>query len=86
VTDCPACGLLSDVGQSTCARITPGCAMARQARLETVKRVLREQGLDDNGASPHSWRCEHPDRYPGYCTCVDDVAAAVLAALDGPAR
>jgi len=60
--------------------------MARQARLETVKRVLREQGLDDNGASPHSWRCEHPDRYPGYCTCVDDVAAAVLAALDGPAR
>jgi hypothetical protein len=43
---------------------------------------LREQGLDDNGAHPHSWRCEHPDRYPGYCTCVEQTATAILMALD----
>ena len=53
---------------------------------DTVKRVLREQGLDDHGATPHSWRCEHPDRYPGYCTCVDDMAAAIVEALAGEGR
>lgn len=44
-----------------------------------LRRILAEQGLDDNGASPHSWRCEHLDRYPDYCTCVDDIIDAILA-------
>lgn len=55
--------------------------MTEAEQLEAVKRALREQGLDENGASPHSWRCEHPDLYPGYCSCVEDAARAVLAAL-----
>ena len=38
------------------------------------------QGFDDNGCSPHAWRCENPDRFPGYCTCVDDMIDAILAA------
>ncbi|MDL5351178.1 hypothetical protein [Microbacterium sp. zg-YB36] len=46
---------------------------------DTLRRILAEQGLDDNGATPHSWRCEHPDRYPDYCTCVDDMIDAILA-------
>lgn len=54
--------------------------------IDAVKKALREQGLDtptDPGQHfcPHSWRCENPDRYPGYCTCVDDVARAVVAAV-----
>jgi len=61
--------------------IVPPHITERIERLNTIKRVLREQGLDDNGANPHSWRCEHPDRYPGFCTCVDDVAVALLVAL-----
>jgi hypothetical protein len=52
-----------------------------ESRLDLVRRVLREQGLDDNGATPHSWRCEYPDRFPNYCTCVDDVAQAILDEL-----
>jgi hypothetical protein len=61
--------------------IVPPYITERIERLNTIKRVLREQGLDDNGANPHSWRCENPDRYPDYCTCVDDVAVALLDAL-----
>jgi hypothetical protein len=61
--------------------IVPPHITERIERLKTIKRVLREQGLDDNGANPHSWRCENPDRYPGYCTCVEDVAVALLDAL-----
>lgn len=53
--------------------------------VERVKKALREQGLDDNGLSPHGWRCEHPDRFPDYCTCVDDVARAALSAVLGKA-
>lgn len=49
---------------------------------DIIERVLREQGLGDNGASPHGWRCEHPDRYPGYCSCVDDAARAIVDALE----
>jgi len=47
---------------------------------EALALVLREQGLDTGGASPHSWRCEYPDRYPGACTCVEDTAQAILEA------
>jgi hypothetical protein len=45
--------------------------------------AIREQGLDHDGPSPHSWRCEHPDRYPGYCDCVEDMADAVLEVIHG---
>jgi hypothetical protein len=61
--------------------IVPPYLNERIERFNTIKRILREQGLDDNGASPHSWRCENPDRYPGYCTCVNDVAVALLDTL-----
>ena len=52
---------------------------AHDERVE-LRRILAEQGLDDNGFSPHSWRCEHPDRYPDACTCVADIIDAILAA------
>lgn len=66
--------------------IVPPHITQRIEYLNTIKRVLREQGLDtsvDPGDHfcPHSWRCENPDRFPGHCTCVDDVAVAVLEAL-----
>lgn len=32
------------------------------------------------GDSIHSWRCEHPDRYPGACECVPGVTVEVLRA------
>ena len=48
---------------------------------EVIALNIREQGLDDGGFSPHSWRCEHADRYPGYCTCVNDMRDAILDAL-----
>lgn len=46
---------------------------------ETLRRIFAEQGFDINGASPHSWRCDYPDRY-GDCTCVDEMIDAVLGA------
>jgi len=52
----------------------------RREDREALVRVLADQGFDDNGASPHSWRCEHPDRYPDYCTCVTDMIDAILEA------
>jgi hypothetical protein len=51
-----------------------------QKDADALRQVLREQGLDTGGASPHSWRCENPDRYPGYCTCVEDMVQAIIAA------
>lgn len=48
--------------------------------VEAVKSVLRDEGLDENGGNPHSWRCEFPDLYPNHCTCVDDLARAALEA------
>lgn len=50
---------------------------------EQIRELLAEQGFDVNGASPHSWRCEHPDRYPDYCTCVDDMIDAILKFKSG---
>jgi hypothetical protein len=47
---------------------------------EALLKVLAEQGLSEPAFSPHSWRCEHPDRYPDYCTCARDMADAILAA------
>lgn len=52
------------------------------ADLDPIKQVLRGQGLDTPQEAgdhfcPHSWRCENPDRYPGYCTCVEDMAQAI---------
>ena len=48
--------------------------------IEAAARALRDEGLDDVGNSPHGWRCEFPDLYPGYCTCVIDIARAALEA------
>lgn len=48
--------------------------------IEAVKSVLRDEGLDEKGGNPHSWRCEFPDLYPNHCTCVDDLARAALEA------
>ena len=50
------------------------------AQRKELRKIMAAQGLDDNGCSPHAWRCEHPDRFPGYCTCVDDMIDAILAA------
>ena len=47
--------------------------------------AIREQGLDHNGFHPHGWRCEHPDRFPGYCDCVASMADAVIAVMTKPA-
>lgn len=48
--------------------------------IEAAEKSLRDEGLDDVGNSPHGWRCEYPDLYPGYCTCVTDLARAALEA------
>lgn len=48
--------------------------------VEAVKSVLRDEGLDETGGNPHSWRCEFPDLYPNHCTCADDLARAALEA------
>jgi len=36
---------------------------------EGITRILAENGFSEN-YNPHSWRCEHPDRY-GACDCVE---------------
>lgn len=54
--------------------------MTDQEARDELRRIMAEQGFDVEGATPHGWRCEHPDRYPGYCTCVGDMIDAVLAA------
>jgi hypothetical protein len=48
----------------------------------TDARTLLEKVLTDHGILPnengfHAWRCEHPDRYPGYCHCVPDLLDAL---------
>ena len=48
--------------------------------IEAAEKSLRDEGLDDVGNPPHGWRCEYPDLYPGYCTCVTDLARAALEA------
>lgn len=50
------------------------------SELERLEEVIRSQGLGDNGESPHSWRCEHPDIYPFYCECVAEMRDAILNA------
>ena len=45
----------------------------------SLRQVMAEQGFDDDGAHPHSWRCENPDRFPHYCTCVNEMIDAILA-------
>lgn len=49
---------------------------------ETLRRIFAEQGFDVNGASPHSWRCDYPDRYGGDCECVDEMIDAVLKEIE----
>lgn len=48
---------------------------------EAVKQMLAENGFTPNGGHPHSWRCEHPDRYPGACRCVDEMTDDILVLL-----
>lgn len=42
---------------------------------EDLLHLLREEGVDEL----HSWRCNHPGIY-GPCTCLADLADAILAA------
>jgi len=50
---------------------------------EDVRAAVAE--LLANGAAPgqgmHSWRCEDKERYPEPCTCVDEAARRILAAV-----
>ena len=40
-------------------------------------KALELEGFDHEGGTTHSWRCEHPDRYPSYCTCPEETVAIV---------
>lgn len=55
--------------------------------VDTIARVLSENGVGGVDASLHSWRCGYPDIY-GPCTCTDelvnDLARAALAAMPQP--
>ena len=39
--------------------------------------ALGSEGFDHEGGTMHAWRCEHPDRYPSYCTCPEETVAIV---------
>ena len=39
--------------------------------------ALGFEGFDHEGGTMHAWRCEYPDRYPGYCTCPEGAVAIV---------
>ena len=52
--------------------------MTDLAGREGLEDTIRAHGFSE-GTSPHSWRCEEPVRYPGYCTCVSDLASGILA-------
>ena len=55
--------------------------MSAESLRERVVEALRAEGLTEDGGHPHGWRCEYPDRYPDYCTCVTETADAVLAVV-----
>lgn len=38
--------------------------------------LLEAEGLSPN-SDFHSWRCSHPDRF-GECTCVEELAEAIM--------
>lgn len=40
-------------------------------------KALELEGFDHEGGTMHGWRCEHPDRYPSYCTCPEEAVAIV---------
>ena len=48
--------------------------------LEAAIHAVEGEGLTQDGATPHGWRCEYPDRYPDYCTCPIDVAESAVTA------
>ena len=43
--------------------------------------ALGSEGFDHEGGTMHAWRCENPDRYPGYCTCPEEAVAIVRDTL-----
>ena len=47
--------------------------------VQAVAEVLNSEGCLP-GHSIHSWRCEDRERYPEPCTCVEELAAEVIAA------
>jgi hypothetical protein len=62
-------------------------AEAKLAALEAQQRPQIRAVIEaniGNASSPHSWRCENPDRFPGYCRCVDEITDEVVAALTEP--
>ena len=48
--------------------------------IQRAVTVMEDEGLLP-GSGLHSWRCEDKDRYPEPCTCVAELAEAVLAAV-----
>ena len=51
------------------------------SEFDLIRKVLVEWGMD-NGGSPHSWRCEYPDRYPDECDCLDGITNDIIRALE----
>lgn len=52
-----------------------------ESKIEIIKRILLNEG-GAPGSSLHSWRCEYPDRFPNYCTCLEDIAEEIAEALE----
>lgn len=79
----PAHGLRADLTPFARKHFVQGAVWA-QARLtptrEQIEKVLTDHEIGDGG-TPHSWRCEYPDLYPGHCTCVRDIATDLLALI-----
>lgn len=40
-------------------------------------------GPSDSATEVHGWRCHHPDRFPGFCTCADDITGEIESLIDG---
>lgn len=50
-------------------------------------RGIIEDTLADNGVQPnvdamHSWRCDDPERYPGYCSCVPQLVDELVIRIE----
>lgn len=47
---------------------------------DRLAQVLSDHAIVPEQEGFHSWRCGHPDRYPGYCHCVPDLLDALVLA------
>jgi hypothetical protein len=48
-----------------------------------ITEVLAENGVQPNTDAMHSWRCNEPDRFPGYCSCVPQLVDDLIDVLAG---